>query len=127
MAEKVDRLIRVNELLKRELADDITRGLISAPGMLVSVTEVKTSVDLRNATVYVSIFGKGDEEAKRTFDALQENAGYIRHELAQVMRMRTVPALTFRMDKSMVYGAKMDELFKKITYSTPEENEENND
>ena len=30
------------------------------------------------------------------------------------MRMRTVPALTFRMDKSMSYGAKMDELFKKI-------------
>ena len=35
------------------------------------------------------------------------------------MRMRTVPALTFRMDKSMVYGAKMDELFKTITYSMP--------
>ena len=50
---------------------------------------------------------------------MQENAGYIRHELSQVMRMRTVPSLTFRMDGSMVYGAKMDELFKKITYSTP--------
>ena len=43
------------------------------------------------------------------------------------MRMRTVPALTFRMDGSMVYGAKMDELFKKITYSTPAETEENED
>ena len=52
---------------------------------------------------------------------LQENAGFIRHELSQVMRMRTVPALTFRMDGSMVYGAKMDELFKKITYTTPAE------
>jgi ribosome-binding factor A len=40
------------------------------------------------------------------------------------MRMRTVPALTFRMDGSMVYGAKMDELFKNLTYSTPAETEE---
>lgn len=32
MAEKVDRLTRVNELLKRELAEAIERGLISAPG-----------------------------------------------------------------------------------------------
>ena len=57
MAEKVDRLTRVNELLKRELAEAIERGLISAPGVLVSVTEVHASVDLRNATVYISIFG----------------------------------------------------------------------
>jgi ribosome-binding factor A len=55
---------------------------------------------------------------------LQENAGFIRHQLSQVMRMRTVPALTFRMDGSMVYGAKMDELFKKISYSTPETTDE---
>ena len=34
--------------------------------------------------------------------------GHIGHE------MRTVPALTFRMDRSMEYGSKMDELFKKI-------------
>lgn len=45
MAEKVDRLTRVNELLKREIANAIERGLITAPGMLVSVTEVNTSVD----------------------------------------------------------------------------------
>ena len=45
---------------------------------------------------------------------LQENAPFIRHELAQVMRMRTVPVITFKWDKSMEYGSKMDELFKKI-------------
>ena len=74
---------------------------------------------MKTAIVYVSIYGTNDEETKRYFAILQENAGYIRHELSQVMRMRTVPSLTFRMDGSMVYGAKMDELFKKITYSTP--------
>jgi ribosome-binding factor A len=68
-----------------------------------------------------------EEETKRSFRILQENAGFIRHELAQVMRMRTVPAITFRMDGSMVYGAKMDELFKKITYSTPAEEVELDD
>lgn len=57
MAEKVDRLTRVNALLKRELAEAIERDLVIPSGMLVSVTEVNVSVDLRNATVYVSIFG----------------------------------------------------------------------
>jgi ribosome-binding factor A len=41
------------------------------------------------------------------------------------MRMRTVPAITFRLDKSMVYGAKMDELFKKIQTTPATSNEEN--
>ena len=62
-----------------------------------------------------------EEESKTSFKALQENAGYNRDRLSQVMRMRTVPALTFRMDGSMVYGAKMDELFKKIHKDTDEE------
>ena len=126
---KVSRTSRLNGEYQKEISEIIRRlkDRTSEIKGLVSVTEVDVAPDLKTAIVYVSIFGKGDEEAKRTFDALQENAGYIRHELAQVMRMRTVPALTFRMDKSMVYGAKMDELFKKITYSTPEENEENND
>ncbi|MBR2329883.1 MAG: ribosome-binding factor A, partial [Clostridia bacterium] len=65
-----------------------------------------------------------EEETKRSFAALQAGAGHIRHELSQVMRMRTVPALTFRMDGSMVYGAKMDELFKKI--QTPAKTDDEN-
>lgn len=65
--------------------------------------------------MYVSIYGATEEQTKRSFEILQENAGFFRHELAGVMRMRTVPALTFRMDKSMAYGSKMDELFKKIS------------
>ena len=80
--------------------------------------------DLKTAIVYVSIYGTGEEESKRSLAVLQSNAGFIRHQLSQVMRMRTVPSLTFRLDGSMVYGAKMDELFKKITYSTPETTDE---
>ena len=91
---------------------------------LISVTEADVAPDLKTAIVYVSIYGKNQTETKRSFEILQESAGYIRHELSQVMRMRTVPSITFRMDGSMEYGSKMDELFKSISYSTSEESEE---
>ena len=87
---------------------------------LISVTEVDVAPDLKTAYVYVSIYGVNEAESKRSFEILQESAGFIRRELSQVMRMRTVPALTFRMDGSMGYGAKMDELFKGLTYTTEE-------
>lgn len=126
---KVSRTSRLNGEYQKEISEIIRRMKDKAPDLkgLVSVTETDVAPDLKTAYVYVSIYAKNDAETKRSFEVLQENAGYVRHELSQVMRMRTVPALTFRMDKSMVYGAKMDELFKKITYSTPDENDESKD
>ena len=120
---KVSRTSRLNGEYQKEISVILRRLKDKAPNLkgLISVTEADVAPDLKTAIVYVSIYGTNDEETKRSFQILQENAGYIRHELSQVMRMRTVPSLTFRMDGSMVYGAKMDELFKKITYSTPED------
>ena len=122
---KVSRTSRLNGEYQKEISEIIRRlkDRTSELKGLVSVTEADVAPDLKTAIVYVSIYGVNEAETKRSFEVLQENAGYIRHELSQVMRMRTVPALTFRMDGSMVYGAKMDELFKKIKIS-PEETED---
>ena len=71
MSGAPDRLTRVNELIKREMSELITRYSIApSPSMLVSVTEVRTSVDLRNATVSISIFGgkKQGETAEMYYD-----------------------------------------------------------
>ena len=113
---KVSRTSRLNGEYQKEISAIIRRVKDRKPDMkgLISVTEVDVAPDLKTAYVYVSIYGTGEEETKRSFALLQERAGFIRRELAQVMRMRTVPALTFRMDGSMTYGSKMDELFKKI-------------
>ena len=122
---KVSRTSRLNGEYQKEISEIIRHLKDRAPDFkgLVSVTEADVAPDLKTAIVYVSIYGASDEEAKRSFQILQDNAGYIRHELSQVMRMRTVPSLTFRMDGSMVYGAKMDELFKKLHENEPKNDE----
>ena len=126
---KVSRTSRLNGEYQKEVSEIIRRLRDCEPQLkgLISVTEADVAPDLKTAYIYVSIYGVNEEESKCTFERLQQCAGHIRHELSQVMRMRTVPALTFRTDSSMTYGAKMDELFKTITYSTPveEENKEN--
>ena len=123
---KISRTSRLNGEYQKEISAIIRRlkDKTSELKGLISVTETDVAPDLKTAIVYVSIYGKGEEETKASFKALQEQAGFIRHQLSQVMRMRTVPAITFRLDGSMVYGAKMDELFKTITYSTPNDEEE---
>ena len=126
---KVSRTSRLNGEYQKEISAILRKVKDRNPDLkgLISVTETDVAPDLKTAYIYVSIYGVGEAEIKRSFALLQENAGFIRRELAQVMRMRTVPALTFRMDGSMGYGAKMDELFKSITYTTPADTDEKED
>ena len=81
---------------------------------IVSVTEADVAPDLKTAKIFVSIYAVTPDEKAATLALIRENAGFIRRELSKVMRMRTVPALTFLEDKSMEYGQKMDDIFAKL-------------
>ena len=114
MAEKVDRLTRVNVLLKRELAEDISRGLIAASGMLVSVTEVKTSVDLRNATVYVSIFGGNASDKERVMQELDRMRVEFQRSIAGKLGFKHTPVLYFKRDTRQEKGDRVLEILNQV-------------
>ncbi len=118
------RTDRVDGELQREIAAIISGELKNRePDLkgLISVTEVDAAPDFKTAKVYVSIYAASEEEKKRSFSILRENAGLMRHELAKVMRMRTVPSLTFLEDRSMAYGSHMDELFASLHHDEDEQ------
>ncbi len=81
---------------------------------IVSITKADVSPDLKNAKIYVSVLAKNEEQGRDVFEAIRENAGFIRHELAQMMRMCTVPELHFFWDDTMEYGDKIDKLIKEL-------------
>ncbi len=91
---------------------------------IVSVTEADVAPDLKTAKIYVSVYATTPEEKTQTLRIISDNAGFIRRELASVMRTRTVPALTFLEDKSMEYGAKMDDVFAKLHEKQDEDKSE---
>ena len=66
---------------------------------IISVTEADIAPDLKSANVYVSIFDTDKQRQEHTFGIIKENAGFIRHELSKVMRVRTVPGTCFIADK----------------------------
>ena len=113
---KVSRTSRLNGEYQKEISEILRRMKDRQPDLkgIISVTEADVAPDLKTANIYISIYAKSEEEKLRSFEAIKELAGQIRHELSKVMKMRTVPALSFRMDGGMEYGSKMDELFKKI-------------
>ena len=97
------------------------RNRYSSLSAIISVTQVDVAPDLKTAKVYVSIYDPGTARKDARFKILKENAGFIRHELSQVLHLRTVPELSFILDGSMEYGAKIDKIIESL------ENQENKD
>ncbi len=81
---------------------------------VISVTEVDVAPDLKSAKVYISVFDTDKERQQTSFEIIKENAGLIRREIAQVMRLRTVPELRIKKDQSMEYGEKIDKILNSL-------------
>ena len=114
---KKERRDRVDSEYRKEISAVISGALKNKEPRLkgiVSVTAADVAPDFKTAKIYVSVYAKTREEEEETFALIQENAGFIRHELSLVMRTRTVPSLTFVSDGSMAYGAKMDSILSDL-------------
>ncbi len=104
---------RIDEEYRRELSQILGYELKNpnVTGM-ISVTKVKVTPDLKYAKVYISILNcKNIEE---TLQGLKKSSGFIRTELAKRINLRNTPELTFEIDDSMEYGARIDSILKEI-------------
>ncbi len=79
----------------------------------VTVTDARITGDLREATVYVSLFGS-EEEKENTLKALKNAAGHIRTEVGRRLGIRHSPAIEFKEDTSLDYGMKIDKILRDI-------------
>ena len=106
---------RINEEVRKEISV-IIRDEIKDPRMtsMVSITSVKVSKDLKYAKVFVSIFGKNEEEKNETFAALKSASGYVRREVGQRMNLRNTPQIIFELDDSISYSMRIEELIEKV-------------
>jgi ribosome-binding factor A len=93
------RQLRVGELIRRTLSDVLARGEVHDPelnAMSITVGEVRTSPDLKIATVYVLPLGGGARE--EAIDALKRNRGELRRALMKEMTLKYAPDLRFLID-----------------------------
>ncbi len=94
-ADKINGLLRqeISLLLSREIKDPRLNGIIS-------ITEVQTSSDLRNARVFVSVLGDQDTK-EAALDGIQSAASFLRRSLRDRLKLRYVPFLKFALDESI--------------------------
>ncbi len=114
-APQSQRQLRVGEMLRHALSAILNRGELRDPelaGKSVTVTEVRLSPDLRNATVFVQPLGGAD--AEKIVAALGRAAPFLRRQIAAEVELRHVPAFSFIPDTSFEHAARIDALLRDV-------------
>lgn len=108
------RQLRVGEEIRHVLAEVLARGHLRDPdlqGVTITVTEVRISPDLKNATAFVTPLGGAGMEP--TVAALSRAAGFLRHELGRELRLRVLPNLSFQPDRSFDEASRIDSVLQR--------------
>ena len=110
----VDRIVRINELLKRVLADLMeTLGFNEEQGKIISITRVDCASNLKTAGVYVSILGaKNEEEEARIVRRLIERKAEIQSLMSKEVILKYTPVLHFVLDHSVADGDRVLDLLR---------------
>lgn len=107
------RQLRVSEEIRHVLSTLFFRGEFRDPDLAdakITVTEVRISPDLKNATAFVARLGRSDIDA--LLPALKRAAPYFRMQLAHEMRLRVAPQVSFQPDTTLDYAMHVDSLLR---------------
>ena len=112
-----NRIIRINDEIKKELAQILRDGLKDPRLMsMASVVRVETTNDLKYCKAYISVMG--DEETKEScMEAINSAKGHIKSQIASTLQLRQTPDFKFILDDSLDYSFKINKMLDDVTKS----------
>lgn len=105
------RMRRVNEVMREVIGSAISAELEDPRIGFVTVTAVETSPDLRSARVYVSVLGS-ESAREATLAALRSSHGVLQAAIADEMRIKRTPTLSFHYDEGPERGVRLSKLLE---------------
>jgi ribosome-binding factor A len=103
------RMRRVDEAI-RQVIGGVVAGELKDPRVgFVTVTDVRTSVDLSHARVYVSVLGD-EPEREATLEGLRSAHGHLQRRIASELRLKRTPTLSFLYDDTTDRAMRLEEL-----------------
>jgi ribosome-binding factor A len=107
-----DRMRRVNESVRQVLSEALPELKDPRIGF-VTVTGVETSPDLRQARVFVSVFGS-ERKREASLAGLGAAHGVLQARLARELRLKRTPQLSFEYDPTVERGVRMSRLIDEL-------------
>ena len=115
-----NRIAIINEEIQKELSA-LLRNVKDprVQDVMISITRVETTPDLRYTKVYVSFLQQ--EKADEAMKGLKSAAGFLRRQLGTNLKLRYAPEIVWALDDSITYGAKMLALINSLDKGNTEE------
>lgn len=114
------RQARVGDLLKQTIAELILRKVKDPRVEGVTITGVDVSMDLKVGHVFYCILDNEKKDVAQ--QGLDSAAGFLRHELMKILRLKSVPSLSFIYDASFDYGSKIDGILEDMVNNEESDN-----
>jgi ribosome-binding factor A len=113
------RMRRVDEAIRQVIGDAVAGHLKDPRVGFVTVTDVRTSADLRHARVYVSVLGDAgapSEQPERdaSLEGLRSAHGFLQGRIAGELRLKRTPTLEFVYDDTTDRALRVDALIEEI-------------
>src|SRR5882724_2102209 len=112
------RLLRVRELLKREIGEAIRREIPVDRAGLVTVNDVEIAGDLRQATAFISILGSAEQQ-RSGIAMLRKHRRRLQGLVAKAVILKYTPQLRFVIDDSVARGNRVLEIIAELERDTP--------
>lgn len=117
------RLLRVRELLKREIGEAIRRELPAEKVGLITVNEIQVSPDMHNARVFVGILGS-EAQRKKAIKELMRSRIRIQNSVGFSVALKHTPKLNFLMDDSASESTRVLQIIEQLDLENPVEDSE---
>ncbi len=122
----IDRMKRVNELVKREVSTVILTSIDNDVVDGVNITKVETSKDLMYAKVFFTLVDP-QKAVGKVLTALKKYSPFIRGELGRVVNLKRTPFLSFHQDRGEVYKRYLEDIFTELDIARQENGEDKYD
>ncbi len=116
-----NRMLRVEETLRRGIADALLSGAVNDPrlsGVNFSVTGVKVDTELTLARVFIDLLSP-EHDRKTVLAGLRSAAGVIRRALQGTVHLRRIPDLRFEYDESIAQGLRIESILSELHRTPP--------
>ncbi len=107
---KSQRQLQIGENIKRNMSEVFLRDdILTVPGSYITILQADVSPDAKNVRIFVDIFGN-DAIHEKIVKKLNEMAPYFRHQMAKKVTLRSVPEITFVLDRTQQNALNLESL-----------------
>lgn len=107
-----ERIQRVNQLIKKELSQILLREVDFPKDILVTITRVDTSPNLRESKVFISTVP--EDKAQRVLKILNQEIYELQQKINRRLKMRPVPRIKFSEERETAEAGRIEEILEKL-------------